>query len=325
MPSVSIVIPTYHRAALLADALASIAAQTFADYEVLVCDNGNEPEIADLVAGMNDDRFRYFPRETNVGMLSNALAGFGDARGTFVMKLDDDDRLHPAALARLIEPLTHHADVTMVFGRLRLVGSDGTPDVNLQRTYDSLAGRDELTEGRYQPFGSMAAHSTTNLAGAIVRRTCLDLEHFPPDVATAYDLFICLCAAADGAACHYVDDVIVDYMIHPASDTNTHAVRQLSGQIAALDRASASGRSNDVNDFDAITAVVCVRLGRELLRAGRTREARGALARAYRISRSIESTRLCAISLFPARLGQLALKARTLRLYERVAHESIPT
>ena len=319
MPVVSIVIPTYRRAALLAGALDSVLAQTFTDFEVLVCDNGNEREVADLVARHGDPRLRYCPRETNVGMLPNALGGLRDAVAPFVMKLDDDDRLHPDALARLTAPLAAHPDVTMVFGRLRLVGPDGAPHAHLQAAYDSLAGRRELAEGYYRPFGAMAARGTTNLAGAMVRRDTLDLERFPLEVATAYDLFICLCAAADSAAAYFVDAPVVDYMVHPKSDTATNAARQLRGQVAALDHASASGRYADGDLFQVLAAEACVRLGRELLRAGETREARSVLSRAQRTTPSAECAKLLAVSMTPARLGKRVMGARAAAYQAREA------
>lgn len=50
-PIVSVVIPTYNRAGYLREALDSVAAQTFQDYEVVVVDDGSDEDIASALSG----------------------------------------------------------------------------------------------------------------------------------------------------------------------------------------------------------------------------------------------------------------------------------
>ena len=64
MPRVSIIIPTYNRAAMLKEALESVLAQTYSDYEVLVVDDGSTDNTREVVESLQrPDKIRYIPRE----------------------------------------------------------------------------------------------------------------------------------------------------------------------------------------------------------------------------------------------------------------------
>src|SRR5260221_8617571 len=97
-PLVSVVIPTHNRPDMLAEALASVRAQTFTDYEVLVVSNGEHHElraVSRVVAHKHD--CRYF--ELAKGAVS-AARNFGvkQAKGEWIAFLDDDDLWLPNKL-----------------------------------------------------------------------------------------------------------------------------------------------------------------------------------------------------------------------------------
>ena len=100
-PRVSVVIPTYNRAALLPRAMRSVLAQTFRDLELIVVDDASADGSADLVERCNDPRARVV-RLTKNGGVSRALnEGIAVARGEWVAFLGDDDEWLPELLGRL--------------------------------------------------------------------------------------------------------------------------------------------------------------------------------------------------------------------------------
>jgi len=114
-PLVSIVIPTYNRPTLLAEAIGNALGQTgFDDFEVLVLDNEDAPRNPDpteaVIAGFRDSRLRYHRNPKNLGMTGNWNRGLELARGTWVSLLHDDDLICPAFLARVV-PLFPSADL----------------------------------------------------------------------------------------------------------------------------------------------------------------------------------------------------------------------
>ncbi len=94
LPLFSIIVPTYNRPDLLAEALDSVRQQTIEDFEcVVVNDGGQPPELPED----DDDRFRLVEKE-NGGFPSALNAGLAEARGQIVAFLDDDDAFTPKRL-----------------------------------------------------------------------------------------------------------------------------------------------------------------------------------------------------------------------------------
>ncbi|PIT05066.1 glycosyl transferase [Bradyrhizobium nitroreducens] len=100
MPLLSIVVPTLDRPDTLRHALATMACQPAqADCEFIVQNNGGNPEIAKMVADLQDGRFRHFASETVLTMTDNWEAALGHASGEYIAFLGDDDGLMPYACA----------------------------------------------------------------------------------------------------------------------------------------------------------------------------------------------------------------------------------
>jgi glycosyltransferase involved in cell wall biosynthesis len=95
-PLVTIAIPAFNRPELLAETLASIAAQT-ADVglEVIVCDDGLLPETREAVERYSHRGFKYLPNPRRLGPVANWNQCVRLARGEWVMVLHEDDTLYP--------------------------------------------------------------------------------------------------------------------------------------------------------------------------------------------------------------------------------------
>lgn len=97
----SVVIPSYNRANTIVDALASLWAQDFADFEVIVVDDGSTDDTLRRLEQVGDKRLRVF-RQANRGASAARNAGIDQALGTFVAFLDSDDRFLPHHLSGLL-------------------------------------------------------------------------------------------------------------------------------------------------------------------------------------------------------------------------------
>jgi glycosyltransferase involved in cell wall biosynthesis len=101
---VSIIIPLYNKAPYVRRALDSIAAQTLADFEVIVVDDGSTDDGAAIVAGYSDARFRMI-HQANAGPGAARNAGLAQARGEFIAFLDADDEWLPNYLQESVSKL----------------------------------------------------------------------------------------------------------------------------------------------------------------------------------------------------------------------------
>jgi glycosyltransferase involved in cell wall biosynthesis len=136
-PLVSVILPTYNRAALLAEALASVVAQTFEDWECIVADDGSTDGTPDVLARTADSRLRHLTMTHSGNPAVPRNAALGVARGRLLAFLDDDDLWTPEKLATQI-PL-------LAGGRFRwsytgFVKVDGQGRESWRSTPDRLPG-----------------------------------------------------------------------------------------------------------------------------------------------------------------------------------------
>lgn len=125
--TVSIVLPTYRRPDLLERAMATVFAQTFTRWELLVIDDNGEGTPDQLrtevvVRSKADSRLKYVVNTTNMGGGAARNAGIARARGEFVAFIDDDDAWEPEKLEAQLERFASvREDVALVYCRSRVV------------------------------------------------------------------------------------------------------------------------------------------------------------------------------------------------------------
>ena len=113
-PLVSVITPTRNRAALLREALDSVAAQTLTEWEHIVVDDGSDDGTAEMMAARAaaDPRVSYIVRQTpNPGANVCRNLGIRAAKAPLVVLLDSDDLLEPACLEQRLAVMSRNADL----------------------------------------------------------------------------------------------------------------------------------------------------------------------------------------------------------------------
>jgi glycosyltransferase involved in cell wall biosynthesis len=105
VPAVSVCIPAYRGAAHIGEAIESVLAQTFADFELVVVDDASPDDTAQWVARYDDPRIRFLRNERNAGVQANWNRCLELARGRYFKLLPQDDLIAPECLARELEVL----------------------------------------------------------------------------------------------------------------------------------------------------------------------------------------------------------------------------
>lgn len=108
IPHVSVIIPTYNRAGFLKEALDSVRAQSYADFETIVVDDGSTDDTPSVLSEAG--QHLVVVRQANQGVSAARNTGVAHARGTWLAFLDSDDLWHPAKLACQMEVLGQHPD-----------------------------------------------------------------------------------------------------------------------------------------------------------------------------------------------------------------------
>ena len=97
MTTISIIIPTYNAGQYIKEALASVLAQSFQDFEVIIIDDGSTDDTAQKVKTLCDPRILYVYKE-NQGPAAARNYGLNLVRGEYIAFLDVDDLWEPHKL-----------------------------------------------------------------------------------------------------------------------------------------------------------------------------------------------------------------------------------
>ena len=126
MPLVSVVMPVYNGEKFVAEARESILAQTFADFEFLIVDDGSQDNSAEIIRAYQerDDRIRFFQHERNLGVASARNSGIALASGEYIAAMDCDDISLPERLQKQVDYMQTHPEIGLVGNSVLIVDRD---------------------------------------------------------------------------------------------------------------------------------------------------------------------------------------------------------
>lgn len=128
-PTISILMGIYNCATTLDEAISSIMAQTFTDWEMILCDDGstdNTVQVAIKYVTALPDKFKLLRNPHNVGLnqtLNNCLAV---AQGEYIARMDGDDLCVPTRFAKELEILKSHPEIDIVSSDMAFFDNNGT-------------------------------------------------------------------------------------------------------------------------------------------------------------------------------------------------------
>jgi GT2 family glycosyltransferase len=151
-PSVTAVVLTYDGRELLEVILPSLAAQTYADFEIVVVDNGSRDDSRAYLAE-HWPSVRVVAIEDNIGVAAALNRGVAATRTDLVALLNNDLELDPEWLAQLVDALERHPDAASVTGKVlnyfRREEIDGVGDLFTRSATAYHRGAGELDRGQY--------------------------------------------------------------------------------------------------------------------------------------------------------------------------------
>ncbi len=166
-PAVSILTPAFDVARFIGATLDSVLAQTVADWEMVVVDDGSQDGTAAVVASRHDPRIRLI-RQENAGVSAARSRAIAAARGEAVLFLDADDWLAPDALTRLSATLRAAPDAVGAYGAFAFVAEDAQPgDPPLRRKAGPFPAGDILEHLLVQNLFANGGH-------LLLRRAAVD-------------------------------------------------------------------------------------------------------------------------------------------------------
>ncbi len=123
-PLVSIIMPVYNGADYIGQAIESVLAQEYPNFELVIIDDGSTDNTKEVILRYNDERIRYLYQE-NKGVSSARNLAINKAKGQYIMPLDADDMMTPDFIAKHLAEFEKHPDVDLVYCDVLLIDGNG--------------------------------------------------------------------------------------------------------------------------------------------------------------------------------------------------------
>lgn len=223
-PPISIVIVNYNRESYLGVAIASVLAQTWQDFELLIWDDGStDGSVAIANAYAQQDRRVRVVQAQHQGVAAACKAAIGQTSGTYVGFVDSDDILAPTALAETATVLNCHPETGFVYTDYLNIDEEG-----------KVIGYGHRCDIPYSPEGLLVNFMTFHFR--LMRRSVYDrvggINASFSGIAYDYDLCLRL---SEVAQVRRVQDPLYLYRIHSQSLSVTKRTEQIlwSGKAIA--------------------------------------------------------------------------------------------
>lgn len=126
-PAVTVLMPVFNGARYLREAVRSVLAQTFTDFELLAIDDGSTDESLAILSEMPDSRIRIERNARNMGLVATLNRGLAEARGEWIARQDADDLSAPGRLASQMEFMRGNPAVPLIGSDAWLIDGNGRP------------------------------------------------------------------------------------------------------------------------------------------------------------------------------------------------------
>lgn len=221
MPLVSIIMNCYNGEKYLKEAIVSVLAQSYTNWELVFWDNQSTDESAVIVKSYDDKRICYYYAESNKPLSAARNLAIQKANGEYIAFLDSDDVWLPEKLQKQMNGLTEQTDAGISYcGFETLLTSDAESAIRQAKFYSKFVYKPHNSKSIYNKLlkGNFIIFSTV-----IIKRDIFDLTGgFSEFLEQNEDFEILLKASLHtNAICS--SDVMVKYRIHSSNNSYLNA------------------------------------------------------------------------------------------------------
>lgn len=224
-PTVSVVMPVYNAQEYLREAVESILAQTFSDFEFIIINDGSTDRSESILQEFQrqDKRIRLVSR-SNTGIVVALNEGIGNASGRYIARMDADDIALPELFAKQVAFLEDAPDYVAVGTCVLMIDPDGWPvmPANLKMSHEEIDEAHMAGCGAFPHSGSMIRRDVVQSVGGYRQET-----QYAEDI----DLWLRL--AEIGKLTNY-PEVLLRYRLHAKSIGHSRRVEQEQALNVAL-------------------------------------------------------------------------------------------
>ncbi|MDG6249253.1 glycosyltransferase [Methanocalculus sp.] len=204
-PAITVLMTVYNEERFLRQAIDSILAQTYSDFELLVVDDASTDSSPTILASYTDPRVRVVTNEENMGCPRSSNRGLALARGQYIARMDADDIAYPHRLAVQHAFLERHPGIDLVGSSNELIDEEG-------KVIGAWRGR----------FGPETVYYLLNFRNCLTHSTVMFRKEFAESIggynervkwALDYDFYH---RASKAGKLYRMDEVLVQWRSMPA-------------------------------------------------------------------------------------------------------------
>lgn len=194
-PLVSVILATHNRAHLLPEAVQSILAQTWQEFEIIIVDDASKDETPIVINYLaeNDDRIRSISTGQNIGPGAARNLGIAQARGEYIAIMDDDDLAYPERLATQLTVFKQNTNISLVFSSVSWVDDR----MNILQTFPGVVARDQFPARPDQVFNLIYLESNKIPNATILTKKRLMGHFFLSSTAVDWRRLVSFSAASE--------------------------------------------------------------------------------------------------------------------------------
>jgi glycosyltransferase involved in cell wall biosynthesis len=301
-PRVSVILTVYKRTQYLSDALRSVLAQSFTDYEVIVADDSGTSLAESIVkAHENDPRIQYVPNRRTVGVAASLVMAAKRARAPLLSILNDDDVWETDLLAELVPPLEADPHRVLSAADHWIMDAPGVINRTKSDAWTQGFGRSELSCGDIPAASTFAVNGgpAINIA-SVFRKDAIDWDLIVPEVAGAYDYWIGCVLAATRRPIYYVPKRLARWREHSEMETRRRSHDKAENLVYIYSTLRARGWFDELDPvLTAKLADALFTVGRDKLHFNRAAEARRHFWNSFLLSGNLRAFVRAAVTFLP--------------------------
>lgn len=228
-PIVSVLMPVYNAERYVREAIESILAQTFGDFEFVLVDDGSTDGSTEILREYvrNDPRIVLLERE-RAGLTSALNRGLDSTTGEFVARMDADDISLPERLDLQVKFLRKTPEVVAVGGQAIAIDEDG----DCIRELIKLVRHEEI-DGRLLGRSPLARGSLIHPSVTMRRSAVFQVGKYRPEFEPAEDRDLWLRLAEIGKLAN-IPDLVLKYRIHNRSVSHVRSAEQHAAAMRVI-------------------------------------------------------------------------------------------
>lgn len=217
---ISVIMTSYNYASLISEAIKSVQAQTFSDWELIIIDDCSIDNSAQVILDFanSDNRIKFIQNEQNLGLKNSILKALEETSGEWIAFLESDDIWEPDCLKKRVEIAEKFPKVALIFNNVLLFGEENA--IKLKSNF--LGNMSKHFSEKTFPRNIFHEFETYNriptFSCVMIKKTELNPNFFTTKVDRLLDWWLYIHICQKNSA-YYLPQKLTDWRLHASSYT----------------------------------------------------------------------------------------------------------